>query len=430
MAVAALWAVGVSPSAQQNVDHWVGTWATADVARPQVPPPAPPPPAGQQPAGRGAPPGGPPQFMHFTNQTLREIVHVSIGGSRARLVLTNVFGTTPITVGAAHVALRDKDAAIAAASARPLTFSGRPTITIPAGAVAVSDPVGLGITPLSDLAVDIYLPGSTNAPSPVTMHGTALQTSYVSETGNHAGSSSFPVVATTPNWFLLARVEVAAPPSVGAIVTFGDSITDGARSTANTNNRWPDHLATRLAAASMPMGIVNAGIGGNRVLGEAGYAAGINALARFDRDVLTQPAATHVIVLEGINDIGLARDNPTPTAEDLIAAHKQLIERAHTHGLKILGATLTPVEGAMYFTASGEAKRQALNTWIRTGKAYDGVVDFDRAVRDASQPGRFQPQYDSGDHLHPSDAGYKAMGDAIDLTLFKPVPSTGRTASR
>jgi lysophospholipase L1-like esterase len=260
------------------------------------------------------------------------------------------------------------------------------------------------------------------------MHNTALQTNYVSETGNHVGKAAFPVVATTQNWFLLSRIEMMAPESVGAVVTFGDSITDGTRSTPDTNNRWPNHLARRLLAGPTPMAVLDAGISGNRMLTEGNFGAGINALARFDHDALGQTGVTHIIVLEGINDIGNARENPTPTAEDIIAAHKQLIERAHTRGVKIYGATLTPFEGAAYFTQVGEAKRQAVNQWIRTGKSYDGVIDFDAVIRDPSNPSRFSPQYDAGDHLHPSDAGYQAMGAAIDLELFKVAPSmTGAT---
>jgi lysophospholipase L1-like esterase len=368
--------------------------------------------------------------MHFNNQTLRQIVHTGVGGRRLRVVLSNAFGTSPLTVGAAHVALRDKDSAIVPASGRALTFSGRPTMTIPAGGVLFSDPVDLNAPSMADLAIDLYLPADTNIPSPLTMHAGALQTSYVSETGNHAGRSAFPVVATTQSWFLVSRVEVTAPQSVGAIVAYGDSITDGSRSTPDTNNRWPNHLARRLLALPAPMAVLNAGIGGNRVLSEGAFTAGMNAVARFDRDVLQQTGVTHVIVLEGINDIGNARANPTPTAEDLIAAHKQLIERAHTRGIRIFGATLTPFEGAAYFTQVGEAKRQAVNQWIRTSRAYDGVIDFDEATRDPSHPARFLPQYESGDHLHPSDAGYRAMAEAIDLSLFKVAPSTTRTAGR
>jgi lysophospholipase L1-like esterase len=374
--------------------------------------------------------------MHFTNQTLRQIVHTSIGGSRTRVVLSNAYGTAPVTIGGAHIALRDKQGAIQS-TGHALTFSGQSTITIPANAVMYSDPVTLTVPQMSDLAIDLYLPGTTNAAATLTMHGGALQTSYVSETGNHVGKPTFPTVGTTRSWFLLSRVDVVAPDAAGAIVAFGDSITDGAASTPDTNNRWPDHLARRLQAQGMKMAVLNAGIGGNRVLNEAtvpagvdvrAVGAGINALARFERHVLSLPGATHVIVLEGINDIGNARDNPTPTAADLIAAHKQLIEQAHARGLKIFGATLTPFWGAAYYTEAGEAKRQALNEWIRTGKAYDGVVDFDKATRDPNDPKKLLEQYDSCDYLHPSDAGYAAMGDAIDLSLFKSARAT--TSSR
>jgi lysophospholipase L1-like esterase len=323
---------------------------------------------------------------------------VSLGVSRARVVLSNAFGTAPITIGAAHIALRDKDAAIQATNGRPLTFGGRATVTIPANAIVYSDPVALTVTPLADLAIDLYLPGSTNTPAPLTIHNAAFQTTYISETGNHAGTPKLPSVATVRNWFLLSRVEVDAADAAGAIVAFGDSITDGAASTPETNSRWPDVLARRLLSPSAPlkMGVLNAGIGGNRVLSEGTYGAGINALS--------QTGVTHIIFMEGINDIGNARQNPTPTAEDLIAGHKQLIERAHARGLKIFGATLTPFWGAAYYTEVGEAKRQTLNDWIRTGKAYDGVVDFDKATRDPSDPKKLLPAYDSCDRLHPRHA--------------------------
>ena len=207
----------------------------------------------------------------------------------------------------------------------------------------------------------------------------------------------------------------------GTVVTIGDSITDGTASTPDTNSRWPDVLARRLLSASPPeqFGVANAGIGGNRLLSEANFGAGVNALARFDRDALNQPGVTHIVVLEGINDIGQARQNPTPSAGDLIAAHQQLIERAHARGIRMIGATLTPFWGAANYTEIGEAKRQALNDWIRTSGAYDGVIDFDKATRDPADSKRFLAAYDSCDHLHPNDAGYKAMGDAIDLMLFR-----------
>jgi lysophospholipase L1-like esterase len=237
-------------------------------------------------------------------------------------------------------------------------------------------------------------------------------------------------MATTQAWFLLSRVEVIAPASVGAIVVFGDSISDGTRSTPDTNSRWPDHLAKRLLGSSPPnrIGVLNAGIAGNRVLGDGvpsiAYNAGINALARFDRNALTAPGVTHVIVFQGINDIrgfagpGVARQDPTPTADDMIAGYKQLIERARAQGLRIYGATLTPFAGSNGWNAADEEKRQAVNAWVRTGKAYDAVIDFDAVVRDPGDPTKLLPQHDSGDHLHPSDAGYLAMANSIDLKLF------------
>lgn len=429
-----------------SAGRWVGTWSTAEVGRPQAPPPpasplppfmasqCPPPPA---PAAAVTPPGqtvAAQPFVHFTNQTLRQIVHASIGGSRARVVVSNAYGTAPATIGAGYLALRDQEATIQAASGRPLTFSGRPTMTVPAGALVYSDPVDLTVPQMADLAIDLYLPGTTNTPATLTMHNGALQTNYISETGNHVGKAVLPTVGKIQSWFLLSRVEVVAPDAAGAVVAFGDSITDGTRSTPNANNRWPDHLARRMLSQSPPlkMGVLNAAIAGNRVLSEANFGAGINALARFELDALSQPGVTHIIVLEGINDIGNARQNPTPTAEDIIAGHKQLIERAHSKGLTIYGATLTPFWGAAYYTEVGEAKRQAVNQWIRTSNAYDAVIDFDKVTRDPDDPKRLLAAYDSCDRLHPSDAGYKAMAEAIDLTLFKTgaVPRTSSSASR
>jgi lysophospholipase L1-like esterase len=422
-----------APRAQTRGERWVGTWSTALVGRPQVPPlpgpPGPPPFMGSScppnPAAPAAPPPGqtfaPPPFMHFTNQTLRQVVRVSLGGSRVRVLLSNAFGNAPMTIGAAFVAVREKDEAIQAAGGRALTFSGRTTVTIPAYATAYSDPVNLTVAPLTDLAIDLYLPGTTNVAAPLTMHNAAFQTNYISETGNHAGHAKLPTVATIRNWFLLSRVEVEARDAASVIVTFGDSITDGTASTPDANHRWPDVLAKRLLAtsASLKLGILNAGIAGNRVLSEGTFSSGINALARFDSDALSQTGVTHIVVMEGINDIGGARQNPTPTAEDLIAGHKQLIERAHAKGVKVLGATLTPFWGAAYYTEVGEAKRQALNDWIRSSHAYDGVIDFDKATRDPNDPKKFLPAYDSCDHLHPNDAGYQAMGNAVDLDLFR-----------
>jgi len=414
-AAAALFVVALlspSPSGQTRTsrEHWVGTWATATIGRPPYPPPA-----------TTATPANPaPQnrVPFPSNQTLRQIVHASIGGSRVRVVVTNVFGAAPLEIGAAYVALRDKQAALLAGSGQALTFSGQTTATVPAGAVMVSDPAALKVPDFADVAVDLFIGGDTSAQT-LTIHRAALQTNYVAA-GNKAGAADLPDASTVPSWFFLERVEVSTSERTAAVVTLGDSITDGAGSTAETNSRWPDVFARRLAAAKggVKTAVLNTGIGGNRVLSESIPEFGVNVLARFDRDVLAQPGVTHVVVMEGINDIGQAREGASPSAADLIAGHKQLIERAHAHGLKIIGATLTPFEGAAYYTEIGEQKRVAVNDWIRTGKAYDGVIDFDAATRDPQQPKRFLPQYDRGDHLHPSDAGYQAMANAIQLSLF------------
>jgi len=386
----------------QRGAHWVGTWATAAVARPQ------PPPTDESPLG-----------LH--DQTLRQIVHTSIGGDHVRVVLSNVFGTAPLEVGAAHIALRASEADIVPALGTSLTFSGNPGIRIPAGAVVVTDPVRLLVPPLVDLAIDVYLPGeSSPTPSRLTIHGGARQTSYVSRPGDHTGATSFPVLTTTESWLFLARVEVTLRQPTGAIVAIGDSITDGYSSTPNTNSRWPDYLAQRLMARpdGARMGVLNAGIDGNRILSGG---MGLSALARFDRDVLVQTGVTHVVVLLGINDLGLTRQEPRPSTADLIAGHRQLIARAHARGLKVIGATLLPFEGATfgdYWTAEGEATRQQFNEWVRTSGEHDGVIDFDATLRDPAHPTKLLPQYDSGDHLHPSDIGYMAMAAMIDLELF------------
>jgi lysophospholipase L1-like esterase len=410
----ALLAAGPALSGQ-SAPHWVGTWATSPVGRAPAPP-APPP--GAAPAAGGGR-GNAPAPLVPNNHTLRQIVHTSIGGDALRIVLANSFGTAPMMVGAASVALRESGAAIVATTSHPVTFGGKPSVTVPAGAVMISDPVAMTLPAFADLAVDVYLPNDMSA-MPMTFHAGAHQTSYASA-GNHAGEHDLPAPSTTTSWFYLSRVEARTNAASAVIVALGDSITDGTASTLDANARWPDLLARRLAQSGGPgAAVLNAGIGGNRLLGHAaGGTAGLNVLERFDRDVLALSGATHVVLMEGINDIGLARDNPSPSAGDLIAAQQQIIERAHARGIKAIGATLTPFEGAGYFTQAGEAKRTAINSWIRTGKAYDGVIDFDAAVRDPQQPTKFLPQNDSGDHLHPNDAGYQAMSRAIDLSLFK-----------
>lgn len=355
----------VSGQPSQTSGHWVGTRTTASVAR-FYPPPEPAPPAG------GAPTSAAARAVPLpNNQTLRQIVRVSIGGDRVRVVLTNAFGTAPLVIGAAHIALREKESAIVPASDRVLTFSGKTALTIPAGALIVSDPVSLTVPAYADVAIDVYFPGNAGAQA-VTIHRSAHQTSYLSPAGNHAGAAEIIDAAKVTSWYFLGDVEMMAPERTAVVVALGDSITEGSASTLDANLRWPDQLARRLPKTA----VLNAGIGGNRLLSEGIPEFGINILARFDRDVLMQPGVTHVIVMEGINDIGNARENPAPGAGDLIAAQQQLIERAHARGLTIFGATLTPIEGAAYATRTGEAKRQALNDWIRSAPASLFCISF------------------------------------------------------
>ena len=352
----------------------------------------------------------------FENRTLRQMVHTSVGGDSVRIRLSNRHGSVPLEVGAVHIASRRAGAQIEAASDRTLTFGTETSITIPVGALVLSDPVALDVEPLADLAISIYFPSDTGTP---TSHRTALQTSYVSPPGNFAATGRIPDAETSLSWFFLTAVEVRPSVRTGVVVTVGNSITDGTLSTVDANSRWPDHLARRLATrGSGALGVVNAGIAGNRVLHDLG-GFGVNALARLERDVLSIAGVTHVVVLEGINDIGLGGTlaPEVVSSDQIIAGHRQLIARAHARGLKIYGATLTPFEGAFYFSPEREVKRQAVNEWIRTSGAYDAVIDFDAATRDPDQPSRFRPGF-SEDSLHPNDVGYKAMADAIDLTLF------------
>ncbi|AHG93384.1 lysophospholipase L1 (plasmid) [Gemmatirosa kalamazoonensis] len=352
----------------------------------------------------------------YANATLRQIVHTTIGGDHVRIRISNEYGDRPITIGSAHVALRTSGSTIDATSDRVLTFGGRPNTIVRAGTVVVSDGVSFPVPTLGDLAVSLYLPDSARTN---TRHPLAVQTTYVSRDGDRAAAATFPADTTLRQWIFLAGVEVTNPRAVGTIVAVGNSITDGYAATTDSNRRWPDVLARRLltAAGEPPRAVVNAGISGNRVLT---FGAGPSLVSRFDRDVLMQPGVTHVIVLEGINDI--SRDAiDSATAQQLIDAHRQLAERAHDRGVVIYGATLTPFTRPAADTraAEREAKRQAINEWIRHGGAYDGVIDFDAVTRDPAHPGAFLPAYDSGDHLHPSDAGYRAMGEAIDLALFR-----------
>jgi lysophospholipase L1-like esterase len=279
----------------------------------------------------------------------------------------------------------------------------------------VSDPVDLAVPALGDLVISVYVPGDSGPP---TQHGTGLHTTYISGAGNFAGQTTFAAERTTTSWYFLSGVHVLAPEDTGLIVAFGDSITDGATSTNDTNSDWPSQLARRLRAAGINnLAVVNQGISGNRVLGDG---AGVSALARFERDVLTQPGVKYLIFLEGINDIGgLARGGDAVTAEAIIEIYKQMIARAHMRGIKVIGATLTPYEGAGYYSENGEVIRSAVNQWLRTTGMTDGLIDFDAATRDPQNPRRLRPDYTIRDNLHPNDAGYKAMADAIDLSLFR-----------
>ena len=319
------------------------------------------------------------------------VVHTSIGGRRARLQLSNAFGTAPLKVGAAHVALRDKESAIVPASDHALTFSGKPSFTIPPGADIISDPVDLDVPKLGDLVISVYVPGEVAVP---TTHSTGLHTTYISKTGDFTNAPSIDDATKSQAWYWISSVDVMAPPDTRLIVAYGDSITDGATSTPDTDSSWPSQLAQRLLAnkATASVAIVNQGISGNRVLSDG---AGVSALARFDRDVLAQPGVQWLVVMEGINDIGLGARSTGPdavTADDLIAAHKQIIERAHMRGIKVIGATLTPFAGAAYYSDQGEAIREALNEWIRNGKAFDAVIDFDAVTRDPENPKQISPR--------------------------------------
>ncbi|MEJ8821110.1 SGNH/GDSL hydrolase family protein [Variovorax humicola] len=355
-------------------------------------------------------------YTQFAAQTtLRQIVRVSSGGTRVRVRLSNESGSQPLVIGAAHVGLRSSGAGVVPASDRLLTFGGANSVTIPAGAPALSDPVTLDVPAQSDLAVSIYLP---NAVTAGTRHYFSLQTNYLSQFGDYTGMPVPPVSSTVQSYFFLTAVDVLSVTGASAVAVLGDSITDGYRSTTDANRRWTNVLTERLQAARIPVAVANEGISANRVVRNV---TGASAITRFDRDVLAQAGVKYAIVLEGINDIGLgalASAEPV-TADQLIAGYRQLIARAHQKGVRIFGATLPPFEGAGYYSAEGEGKRQAVNNWIRTSGEYDAVIDFDQAIRDPGHPSRLRPLYDSGDHLHPNDAGYRAMGQAIVLQLFQ-----------
>jgi lysophospholipase L1-like esterase len=416
LALVAATAQLVPASAQQHASwaarHWVGTWGTA--------------------------PGGVPRpadLQTFNDQTVRLIVHTSIGGRRVRVRLSNELGKEALRIGSVHIALRQHGADIVPGTDRVLTFSGEQAATIPAGAPLLSDPVALDVPPLADLAVSLYLPGQVQA---TTIHAWTPQTSYVSRPGNFAGATTLPLDRTTKSRPFLTEVDVDAP-GAAAVVALGDSITEASMTKVDANHRWTDLLALRsqsgggLAAShgapAALLGVVNRGISGNRLLRDPGEQPlfGQAALARFDRDVLETAGVRYLVMLMGINDIGHPGMGAIPlsesvTPQDLIAGYRQVIARAHAKGIAVYGATLGPFEGTTFpafYSPQKAAVREAVNRWIRTSGEFDGVVDFDLALRDPAHPSRLLPKYDSGDHLHPNDAGMAAMAEAIPLALLR-----------
>jgi lysophospholipase L1-like esterase len=402
-------AAGGAVARSASLQRWLGSWASSQ----QIP----------EPRNALAP-------ADLRDATLRQIVHLTAGGRELRIRLSNAFGTAPLTILAVHVArpLSRTNGAIDPASDRAVTFAGSPSVTIPAGADEYSDPVSMDAAPLSDLAITLYL---EVPPARETSHPGSRETSFLLH-GNHVADARLAGASRIDHWYFLSGVDVERRTPGAAIVTLGDSITDGHATPDNSNTRWPDDLARRLqsARATRALSVLNVGTGGNRLLLDG---LGPDALARFDRDVLAQTGVRYLIVLEGINDLGTARrlapisaSQHTLLVHRILAAYQQIILRAHAHGITVIGGTITPDTGNGYYHpgAASEADRQAVNAWIRQPGHFDAVVDFDRVVRDPAHPDRLLPAYDCGDHLHPSPAGYRAMAAAIPLRLFT-VP--GRT---
>lgn len=374
--------------------HWVTTWGCGpQLTEPGNLPPTP-----------------------LANSTLRQFVHTTIGGSHLRVRFSNAYGTSPVTINSAHVALAAGAGSAGGGEINPvtdraLTFHGAPSIVIPAGEVVLSDPFDYSLPALTNLAVTIYF-GSISATT-INGHPGSRTTSFI-QSGNVVTASSLPSASTTAHWYIITGVDVLADSSSHAVVTLGDSITDGRGSTTDGNDRWPDALARRFATNPATAGVAvdNMGIGGNGIFGGLGPAA----VARFDRDVIGQSGARWLIVFEGVNDIG--GDSTGTIATNLIAAFTRFAAEAHAHNLLVYGATITPFGGNGYYTPSHEASRQTVNSWIRTNNVYDGVIDFDAVVRDPVTLTNLLAAYNSGDGLHLNPTGYQAMADAINLSWF------------
>ena len=390
-------------SAATAEGNWIGSWAASQ----QVPEPQ-----------NALEPGD------LRDATLRQIVHLSVGGATLRVHLSNAFGTVPLHITSVHIArpVSAGAAKIDTASDKALSFSGSSDVTVPVGAEFISDPIDFPVAALSNLAITMHLDAP---PAQQTGHPGSRATSYLAH-GDLVSAVDLPEAKKVDHWYQLAGVDVIAPSNATAIVVLGDSITDGHGATTNGNDRWTDVLAQRLHSSSAvgTVGVLNQGIGGNHLLTDG---LGPNALARFDRDVLAQTGVRYLIVLEGVNDLGgLARNGEVSAAEHaalvrrIEEAYQQIVLRAHAHGIKVIGATILPYMGSDYYHpgSSSEADRQAVNKWIRTPGHFDEIVDFDKIARDPAHPERLLPEYDSGDHLHPSPAGYSAMGAAVPLSLF------------
>ncbi len=369
-------------------------------------------------------------LINIDNQTVRERVRVSIGGNQIQLGFSNEFGSSPLVIASATVAVPVDPSSVKQESIRSVTFEGHKSVTIPAGAPVLSNPVMFPVTSGAEISVSIYFPRRLTTP---TLHAFAFKHAVVSQHGDFTHAEKIEGAASSTASISLTAVFVPAQPSERLVVAFGDSITDGDGSSVDADNNWPSDLIRRAGkkSNSSPLAVVNEGIVGNRLLRD-GDIFGLSALARFDRDALVLPGVTHIVLLEGLNDIcfpGAKMDgeylaDPTEarSAQDITDAYRQLISRAHARGVKVIGATITPCEGVDipgYYSEAKEATRQAVNKWIRISGAFDGVIDFDAVVRDPKHPSRLVPKFASKDHLHPNDEGYKAMADSIDLNLFK-----------